>query len=248
MQEAMTAPFNQDLTPPMEMAVDQLYRHRFPETIRARRLAVWRTICEDWLQRCYIPSEARVLEVGAGYCEFINNIQAVERVAVDINPDVHQYAAPEVRVHRVAAEQLSTVLPAGHFDIAFMSNFLEHCRSRSQLLTVLNSVREVLRPGGRVMILGPNLKYCYREYYDYFDHYLPLTDQSLVEALHLEQYQVDVVVPRSLPFTFRSRLPSWPWLVRLYLRMPWAWNFFGAQYFLIGRKPTQGVQRMSQAA
>ncbi len=42
--------------------------------------------------------------------------------------------------------------------------------------------------------------------------------------------------PRTLPFTFRSRLPSWPWPVWLYLRLPWLWRFFGAQFLLVGRR------------
>jgi hypothetical protein len=45
-----------------------------------------------------------------------------------------------------------------------------------------------------------------------------------------------VVLARTLPFSFRGSLPSWPWLVKLYLHLPWAWRFFGAQFFVVAGK------------
>jgi hypothetical protein len=33
--------------------------------------------------------------------------------------------------------------------------------------------------------------------------------------------------PRTLPFTVRSRLSRWPWLVWLYVGLPRFWRFFG---------------------
>ncbi len=219
---------------PLESVVEELYRHRFPEQMLAQRNAVWQVLCNSWLAM-YIPRDARVLEVGAGYCEFINNVAAAERVAVDLNPETRKHAADEVIVHQIAAEDLGQVVSAGHFDVAFMSNFLEHCRSRDQVLAVLRAVRRALKIGGRVLILGPNFRYCFREYFDYFDHYLPLTEKAVVETLELTGFAVEQVTSRTLPFTFRSKLPSWPWLVTLYLHLPWLWTVFGAQFLIVGR-------------
>jgi SAM-dependent methyltransferase len=220
---------------PLESAVDELYRHRFPAEMLAERAAVWKVLCESWFG-LYVPRAARVLEVAAGYCEFINNIEAAERVAVDLNPETRDHAAPGVKVYETAAERLAEVLPPAYFDTVFMSNFLEHCRSRDQVLEVLRAVSKVLKPEGRLLILGPNFRYCYKEYFDYFDHYLPLTEKAVVEALQIAGFEVEVVKAATLPFTFRSRLPSWPWLVRLYLRLPWLWALFGAQFFIVSRK------------
>jgi SAM-dependent methyltransferase len=231
----MTRTLEVETDRPLESLVDRIYRNRFPQEILARRSAVWRVLCQSWLAR-YIPRGARILEVAAGYCEFINNIPADERVAVDLNPETRLYAAPDVVVHEIAAERLGEVIPPAHFDAAFMSNFLEHCRTREQVLAVLRAVATVLKPGGRVLILGPNFRYCTRDYYDYFDHHLPLTEKSVAEALRLAGFGVELAQPRTLPYTFRSRLPSWPWLVWLYLRLPWLWRFFGAQFFLVGRR------------
>jgi SAM-dependent methyltransferase len=230
----------------LEKSVAQLYRNRFPTDVLAHRAAIWRILCRDWFAG-YIPESARVLEIAAGYCEFINNIPAVERVAIDLNPETREHAAEGVAVHLAAAESVAEVMPTSYFDTAFMSNFLEHCRSREQVLAVLRSVLQVLRPGGSLLILGPNFRYCLKEYFDYFDHYLPLTEKAVVEALELAGFRVEVVQARTLPFTFRSHLPSWPWLVKLYLRLPMFWHLFGAQFFLVARKP-QSTAALREAA
>jgi SAM-dependent methyltransferase len=231
-------------SPPLEgieASVDQLYRHRFPRELLARRAAVWSVLYGTWLAR-YIPRQARLLEVAAGYCEFINNADAAERVAVDLNPETKHFAAPGVVVHEVAAECLAEKLPPAYFDTVFMSNFLEHCRSRDAMLAVLRAVATILKPDGRVLILGPNFRCCYKQYFDYFDHHLPLTEKSIVEAIQLAGFEPEVVLPRTLPYSFRGRLPARAWLVRLYLRLPWVWRFFGAQFFVVGKKIGQAVQ------
>jgi len=45
-----------------------------------------------------------------------------------------------------------------------------------------------------------------QEYFDFFDHRLPLTEKAVVEALQM-RVQIEVVEPRTLPFTFKSKLP-----------------------------------------
>ena len=220
---------------PLDARLEQLYGHRFPPNMRERRIAVWRLLCKLWLAR-YIAPEARVLEIGAGYCEFINNIKASERIAVDINPETRRQAAPGVTVYEAAAEDLADVLPQGRFDVVFLSNFLEHCRSRDRVLSVLRAAVTVLRPNGRLLVLGPNFRYCYKEYFDYFDHRLPLTEKSVGEALLLVGLKIELVKPRTIPFTFNGRLPSWPWLVAMYLRLPFLWRVFGAQFFIVAKK------------
>ena len=219
----------------VESALSRLYRHRFPEESLYKRAQVWKVLCRSWF-KLYIPPDSRVLEVAAGYCEFINNIEAAERVAVDLNPEVRDYAAPSVTVYEVSAERLLDVVPDSYFDVVFASNFFEHCRSRDQVLTVLHTITNVLKPHGRLLILGPNFRYCYKEYFDYFDHYLPLTEKSIIEALDMVGLKVELVEARTLPFTFRSRLPTWPWLVQLYLRLHFLWRIFGAQFFIVSRK------------
>jgi SAM-dependent methyltransferase len=221
----------------LDSAVDRLYEHRFPADILARRAAVWDVLCRVWFSR-YIADNARVVEVAAGYCEFINHIRAGEKVAVDINPETAKRAASGVTVYQVNAERVGEVVPGSYFDAAFMSNFLEHCHSRDQILTIFRAVAGILKPGGRLLILGPNFRYCYKEYFDFFDHQLPLTEKAVVEGLQIAGYEIEIVQPRTLPFSFRSNLPSSPWLVGLYCRLRFLWPLFGAQFFIVAQKPS----------
>lgn len=221
--------------PILEEGVERLYRHRFPREMLERRRAVWRAICKVWFAR-YVPADASVLEVAAGYCEFINNIPARRKAAVDLNPETKSHAASDVEVKLVAAENLTEAFPEERFDRIFMSNFLEHCRSRDQVLAVLQGCRDALAEDGKILIMGPNFRYCAADYFDFFDHHLPLTDQSVVEAMSMAGLEAEQVIPRTLPFSFKSRLPSWPWLVGAYLKMPLFWPLFGKQFFVVGRK------------
>src|SRR5258706_579553 len=158
----------------LDSAVDRLYQHRFPPDILARRAAVWAVLCKFWFSR-YIPDSDRVIEVGAGYCEFINNIRAREKVAVDINPETIKHAVSGVTVHQVTAERIGEVGPSEYFDAAFMSNFLEHCHSRNHILPIFHGVASILKPGGRFLILDPNFPYCF---YFHGKAVFPLTDEG----------------------------------------------------------------------
>ena len=51
------------------------------------------------------------------------------------------------------------------------------------------------------------------------------------EVLHGAEERV-----RFLPFTSKSALPKWPWLVQLYLRLRPAQWLFGKQTFVVARK------------
>ena len=119
----------------------------------------------------------------------------------------------------------------------FASNVFEHFRSTEDLLAALREVRRVLRPGGRILVLQPNIRFAYREYWDYLDHHLPLSDRSMREALELAGLRVDHVRPRFLPYTVKSRMPRWPVLLRVYLRCAPLHLVFGKQMFLVATRP-----------
>ncbi len=44
-------------------------------------------------------------------------------MGVDLNKDAASFAAPGITIHNTSAEKVAEVLPAGHFDVAFASNF-----------------------------------------------------------------------------------------------------------------------------
>jgi hypothetical protein len=95
----------------------------------------------------------------------------------------------------------------------------------------------VLKPGGRLLILQPNVRYCAKNYWQFFDHITPVDDRALCEALVVTGFTVQTCVPRFLPYTTKSKLPARTALVRLYLRVRPAWRIFGAQAFIVAAAP-----------
>ena len=85
--------------------------------------------------------------------------------------------------------------------------------------------------------MGPNIRYLAAEYWDFYDHYLPLSHLSLEEGLVQAGYDVITIIPRFLPYTTKSGLPTWPVLVRLYLRCPPLHRLFGKQMFIVAVRP-----------
>ncbi len=117
----------------------------------------------------------------------------------------------------MACDHLSSQVAAASVDIVFCSNFFEHLPDTETFLATLAEIRTVLRLGGRLLMLQPNIRLVGGAYWDFVDHHLPLTDRTLVEACESVGFEVDEVIPRFLPYTTRSGLPQSPRLVRLYL-------------------------------
>jgi SAM-dependent methyltransferase len=214
--------------------VQQLYRGRFDKKEAAKQ-AVWKVLCGHFFQR-FIPREARVMDIAAGNCEFINHIEAREKIAFDINPDAAIYAKAEVRVINDTFFNMERYIHT-QWDIIFASNIFEHLDSKEQVISAVKLCYDHLVPGGKLLILQPNIKYVHGAYWDFIDHKIPLTDSSLIEAGRLCGFKPSYVLPRFLPYTTRSRLPQHPLLVLLYLKFPAAWFLFGGQSFLVLEKP-----------
>lgn len=215
--------------------LEQIYRQRFGDEQRQSRLMLWRTLCDNWFQR-YIPADATVLDLAAGQCEFINQIQCGKKIAVDLNEDVRNFANDDVQIVIAYSHDMSEVA-SDSVDIVFVSNFFEHLPTKQSFLDTLTEIRRVLKSGGKLLILQPNIRFLGGAYWDFVDHYLPLTHYTLTEALELVDMRTVELVPQFLPYTTRSSLPKAPFLVALYLRIPLAWRIFGKQTWLVAQKP-----------
>jgi hypothetical protein len=84
--------------------------------------------------------------------------------------------------------------------------------------------------------MGPNIKYVSGAYWDFWDHYLPLTELSLSEGLETNGFAVEICHARFLPYTMvkARRYPTF--LLVCYLRLPWVWRFAGKQFLIVARK------------
>jgi SAM-dependent methyltransferase len=213
------------------MDLNKLYAARFPEEDLKAKDAIWQVLCSRYFQSMIRDTDT-VMDLGAGYGEFLRHIQCQNRIAVEMNPDAKRFMPPETRLVMQPSWELSEIASSS-VDAVFASNFFEHLPSKDKLLATLAEVHRVLVPEGRLLILQPNLAYLHGRFFDFLDHHLPLTHVSMAEALALSGFKIRRMVPRFLPFTTRTRLPQSPWLVRLYLLCPPAWRIMGKQMFIL---------------
>lgn len=217
--------------------LQRLYQNRFSPDQQERKLKLWKVLIKGFLQN-YIPEDAEVLDIAGGYCEFINHVSAKAKFLIDLNPDSNSYANNDVTVFNQDILEIydKNINLQKQFDCIFTSNFFEHLSTKEDLIKILKFCFDHLKPGGSLLIIQPNFKYSYKEYYDFIDHHLPITHLSLQELLLTIGYDIDIMIPKFLPFSTKGR-PSSPVLLKLYLMIPLAWKLLGSQMFIKASKP-----------
>jgi hypothetical protein len=213
----------------------RLYEYRFRDVDQDARETVWREIARYVHERMGKPE--RVLDPAAGRGEFIVNVPAAQRWGVDLVSHGH---AERSGVKMIIADIMDAELPRDYFDGVFLSNFLEHLADQNAVANVLARLRGTMEAGGRIAIMGPNFKYCAREYFDCADHTVILSHIAVAEHLAAAGFEEVAVHPKFLPYSFRGLLPPSARLTSIYLRSPLMWRLLGKQFLVIGRKPAQG--------
>lgn len=210
--------------------LQKLYDNRFDPQQKRAKLILWRTLVDNFLQQ-YVSCDADVLDIGGGYCEFINQIKAKEKYLIDLNPDAHNFADPDVKVLNLNILDANRLELTKCFDTIFISNFFEHLENKQELIAILSFCWQQLKPGGSLLVIQPNFKYSYKEYYDFIDHQLPITHLALQEILETIGFKIDIMIPRFLPYSTKGR-PASPQLLQLYLKLPLLWKILGGQMFV----------------
>jgi SAM-dependent methyltransferase len=218
-----------------EIVLKEVYEQRFDEADQAAKEAIWRELGR-FFQR-YIEPGARVVDIACDLGYFIRNVKAADRWATDIR-DVGGSLPKDVHFVRASGLDLAGVMPNHHFDLAFFSNYLEHLPSTEAVLQQLRVTFSLLKPGGRVLILQPNIRLIGGSYWDFIDHQTALTEKSLGEAATMAGFRTKQVITRFMPYTTKSRLPQHPLMVRAYLSFPPAWWLMGKQTLYLGEKPS----------
>ncbi len=177
------------------------------------RVKVWKAICE-YLQK-YIKISDTVVDLGSGYCDFINNINAFKKYAVDINPDGYKFCNKNVRFINSSIKKIKH-LKSNSINVIFASNLLEHFDD-NELNDALSEFNRILRVGGTIILMQPNFKYAYKEYFDDYTHKKIFTHISLRDYFEANGYKAIDVLPKFLPFSLKSRLPKSYFLTKIYL-------------------------------
>jgi SAM-dependent methyltransferase len=114
---------------------------------------------------------------------------------------------------------LQSLGPAS-FDVVLASNLLEHFPP-AVAESVVVGVAYVLRRGGCFVVVQPNFRYAWRQYFDDYTHRSIFTDVSLPALLRAHGFRIVEVRPKFLPYSMRgARVPITSFLVRAYLRSP----------------------------
>lgn len=182
-----------------------------------RREVLWRELWRSCFSRLVAPGDC-VLELGAGYGHFINHVRCRRRIAIDRFPELVRYLEPGVEGHVGEVQDLG-FLADRSVDFAFASNLFEHL-TQGEFAATLAGLRRVLTPDGTLCIVQPNYRFAYREYFDDYTHVAVYSDRSLCDFLGANGFEVVECRPRFLPLTIKSSLPIHPWLIRLYLHLP----------------------------
>jgi Methyltransferase domain len=214
------------------MNYQRLYEYRFRDVDQSARAAVWRVIAPYIHEQLDRPG--KVLDPAAGRGEFINAVPAAERWAIDQVAYAEGTYEPGVRA--IVSDVFEAELPPAYFDGVFVSNFLEHLTAQESVASFLGRMHTAVVPGGRIAIMGPNFRYCAREYFDMADHTLTFTHRAIAEHLYAAGFDPIRVEPRFLPYSFTGRHPPSPVLARHYLRAPLAWRIVGKQFLVVGRR------------
>lgn len=206
--------------------------HEVHLTRHPAREAVWKVLAD--FVAPWIPADSHVLELGAGYCDWINAVRAKRKVALDSWPEFPLYAAPDVEPLVFDAVTGLGTLGVATFDVVIASNFLEHFEA-DVAWSLVRDVTALLRPGGRFIVIQPNFRYAYRNYFDDYTHRSVFTDTSLGNLLRAHGFRVELSRPKFLPYSMRGIRTSIPaWLIRAYLRSPV--KPFAGQMLIVARK------------
>ena len=216
--------------------LEAIYDQRFNDHISYRN-KVWQVLVSEFFCR-FIDSGASVLDIGCGYGEFINHVVCKKKYGIDLNSRARERLQPGITFFE---QDCSTTwpLPNNSLDVVFTSNFFEHLPSKQALFGTLSEAMRCLKPAGRLIAMGPNIRFIGGAYWDFWDHHLALTDSSLAEVMRVQNFRIERVIDRFLPYTMVNQRSVPSFLISLYLKMPVFWRVFGKQFLVFARKPPQ---------
>jgi SAM-dependent methyltransferase len=183
----------------------------------SRRDVLWETLWRHKFAAMVGPDDC-ILDLGAGYGNFINAAVARRRIAIDAWPGFPAHVVSGVECHVGSVTDLDFI-DDGAVDFAFASNLFEHL-TKEDLSRTLAALRHKLSLHGTLTLVQPNYRYAFREYFDDFDHRSVYSHVSMADFLVANGYEVFHVEPKFMPLSVKGRLPVHPLLIRAWLASP----------------------------
>ena len=196
------------------MNLTQIYEKRFSghENYRNR---VWKILVIEFFSK-WVKSTDHVLDLGCGYGEFVNHVNCEVRYAMDLNPKTRSLLHKKIIFHEQDCSK-AWKIESNSLDLVFTSNFFEHLPNKECLDRTICEVKKALKPGGRLIAMGPNISVLKGKYWDFWDHHVALSDQSLCELLQIYDFTIEQSISKFLPYNM-VRVKERPlFMVYLYL-------------------------------
>ena len=216
-----------------EQNLTKIYEKRFSGH-EQYRVKVWKILISKFFSK-WIDSDDHVLDLGCGYGEFINQVDVAVRHGMDLNPKTKKMLDDNINFHQQDCSQ-SWNIKVNSLDLVFTSNFFEHLPNKECLDRTMSEIKRALKPGGRLIAMGPNISVLKGKYWDFWDHHVALSDQSLCELLQIHDFTIEQSNPKFLPYNM-VRVKEHPlFLVSLYLKFSFLWKIFGKQFLILAKK------------
>src|SRR6266446_1262461 len=145
-----------------------------------RREVLWRVLYRYYFSLLIADTDC-VLELGAGYGHFINQVRTKKAIAVDSWEGFTDYLRPGIEARVGDVTDLS-FLASSSIDFVFASNLFEHL-SQNEFASVLRQLKRVLASDGTLNLLQPNYYYASREYFDDYTHRTIYSHTSICDFL-----------------------------------------------------------------
>ena len=217
----------------MNEDLSKIYEKRFSGHENYRN-EVWKILINDFFSK-WIKSTDHILDLGCGYGKFINHTNCEVRHAMDLNPKSGSLLDQDIIFHKQDCA-IPWKIEANSLDLIFTSNFFEHLPNKRSLDKTVSEIKKALKPNGILIAMGPNISVLKGKYWDFWDHQVALSDQSLCELLHIHDFTIVQSFSKFLPYNM-VRVKERPlFMVSLYLRYPFLWAIFGKQFLIIAQK------------
>lgn len=213
--------------------LNQIYEIRF-SGLEEYRNDVWKILVKEFFSK-WIRSTDHILDLGCGYGEFINQANAKVKHAMDLNPRTRNLLKDDVIFHEQDCSK-AWPLEENSLDLIFTSNFFEHLPNKKALDATITEAKKCLKKGGRIIAMGPNISVLKGKYWDFWDHHVALSDQSMRELIEIHKLKVLTSVTHFLPYNMVRTKRRPLFFVHLYLMFPFIWRLFGKQFLIVAQK------------